>query len=214
MRLVYCSFREDYPGLVRTFREVIEKLMAGSSEDRKKGKEISGIQGSILNLKFVLELSGACDIYNRFGNAINILQTVNILPHVKFDKFVAIAVDGLATMGETVDLEDCPCSKDRASVECHWPLLHKDVREISVKSTYRGVTITSLMSDELSTRAGRKRTKQNLLLNQEGIMHSCVEKLRIYSVTMGENFFSKVYQSEDKKLVESIRNLLDLETSH
>ena len=60
VRLVYTSFREDYPGLVRTFSEVVEKLKLGSSQDKTKSKEISGLLGKLFNLKFVLQLSGSC----------------------------------------------------------------------------------------------------------------------------------------------------------
>jgi hypothetical protein len=87
VRLVYCSFNEDYTGLVRTFTEVIERLKVGNSEDVKKSREIFSVQGKILNLKFGLELSGL-DVYNKFGHMIKILQTVSMLPLVKFDKFV------------------------------------------------------------------------------------------------------------------------------
>ena len=60
--------------------------MKGSSEDRKKGQLISEILGKIFPLKFCIRLSGSCDIYERFGEGINIVQTVNILPHIKSNK--------------------------------------------------------------------------------------------------------------------------------
>ena len=212
VRLVYTSFREDYAALVRTFREVIERLKQGSSEDRQKAKDISTILGKILNLKFVLEVSGSCDVYNRFGHGINILQTVSIMPHTKYDNFVATAVDGLATMAETVDPEDCPCGKDASSLKCFWPVLHKDLREIADKSTYRGVTMGNLMADELSTRAGARKTKENLMLDQKGVTKKCLEELKLYSKSLGSSLLAKVYQEEDKKLIETVRVVSDLET--
>ena len=212
VRLVYGSFREDYPGLVRTFNEVKDSLKLGSSEDRQKAKEISALQGQILNLKFVLELSGSCDIYNRFGHGINILQKVNILPHTKYDDFVATVVDSFGTMADTVDPKDCPCDQNISSPKCLWPVLHKDLREIADNSTYRGVTIGNLMANELSTRAGERRAKQNLLLDQAGVTQNCLKKLKEYSKSLGTNLLAKVYQEDDKKLIETIRVILDLET--
>ena len=212
VRLVYGSFREDYPGLVRTFKEVVERLVNGSSEDRKRAKDIASIQGQIFNLKFVIELSGSCDIYNRFGHGINTLQKVNILPHIKYDEFISIVVDGLRQMADSVDPKDCPCDKTANSPRCLWPLLHKDLKEIFDRSTYRGVTIGNLMDSELSTRAGERRAKQNLLLGKADIIQKCLEKLALYSRTLGANLFAKVFQEKDKKLIEAIRVVLDLET--
>ena len=88
--------------MVRTFKEVIDRLSLGSSEDRKRGKEISAILGQIGSLKFVLELSGSCDIYNTFGHGVNILQKVNILPHIKYDQFVDTVVETLDTMADNL----------------------------------------------------------------------------------------------------------------
>ena len=115
-------------------------------------------------------------------------------------------------MADTVDPKDCPCALNVDSVKCLWPLLHKDLREISVKSTFRGVTIGNLMSNELSTRAGQRRAQQNLLLDQAGLTQRCLERLKSYSRSLGNNLYAKVFQSEDKKMVESIRVVLDLET--
>ena len=75
--------------------------MKGTSEDRKKAKDIAAIQGQIFNLKFVIELSGSCEIYKGFGHAINILQIVNFIPHIKYDEFISTAVDGLRQMADT-----------------------------------------------------------------------------------------------------------------
>ena len=61
------------------------------------------------------------------------------------------------------------------------------------------------MSDELSTRAGERRNKANLLLDQDGVAKKCFEKLRKYSETLGTNLLAKVYDAEDKKLINSIR---------
>ena len=210
VRLVYCSFREDYAGLTRTFREAIERLKVGSTEDKNKAKEITNILGKILNLKFVIELSGACDIYNRFGHGVNILQTVNMLPHVKYDKFVDTVTAVFSTMAETVDPKLCPCEQNVSSDKCVWPLL--DLREVATKSTYRGVTVGNLMANELSTRAGTRREKENLLLDQAGVLQKCFDELKTYSTLLGSNLFAKVYDAADKKLINSIRIVLDLET--
>ena len=123
VRLVYKSFRGDYPGIIRTFEESKARLMKGSSEDRKKAQLISEILRKILPLKFCIRLSGSCDIYERFVEGINIVQTVNILPHIKFDLFDQKVIKGLKTMGETVQPSECCCSVDPKSKDCLWPFV-------------------------------------------------------------------------------------------
>ena len=67
VRLVYGSFRVDYAAIVRTFQEIVSSLNQGSSEDKRRSKEVSSILGKIFTLKFALQLSGSCDIYESFG---------------------------------------------------------------------------------------------------------------------------------------------------
>ena len=57
------------------------------------------------------------------------MQTVNILPQTKFDKFVEVAVGGLKTMSETVDPLDCSCQGEFESKDCLWKILHKDLTD-------------------------------------------------------------------------------------
>ena len=212
VRLVYCSFREDYPGIVRTFSEVVEKLRGGTSQDKVKAKDISRIQNEVFNLKFMVQLSGSCDVYNRFGMIVNLLQIVNMLPHTKYDKFVEIASD-LKTMASSVNPENCHCNHQHPDKGlCLWPLLHKDLKEVASMSTYRGVTIGNFVANELSTRAGDRRYKENLLLDKKGIIGKCLDELREYSDHLGSNLLAKVYTAESRKLIESVRVVLDLES--
>ena len=87
VHLIYSSFREDCPDLIITFSEAVDKLKLGTSQNKSQAKDLS-IQQKMFNLKFVLELSGSCDIYIWFGHTVNIIKTVNMLPHAKFDNFV------------------------------------------------------------------------------------------------------------------------------
>ena len=45
------------------------------------------LSNNIYNKKIAIILSGTCDIYEVFGHGVNILQTVNMLPHTKYDNF-------------------------------------------------------------------------------------------------------------------------------
>ena len=163
-------------------------------------------------MKFSLLLSGSCDIYDRFGIGVNLLQKVSILPHTKFDKFVSTVVKGFAQMGDTVDSQNCPCSTTPGSEDCLWPQLHKDLLEIRTRSSYHGVPVGQLVSLELSTRAGVKKTKENQLLDQAGIISRCLDNLKVYAEHLGNKLFEKVYSEADKKMIETLRVLLDLKS--
>ena len=179
----------------------------GNSEDRKKAKEVSSILGKICTMKFSILLSGACDIYDRFGTGVIILQTVSILSHTKFDMFVSTVVTAFAKMGDTVDPENCSCAATPGSKECIWPHLHKDLLEIRTKASYHGVAVGQLVPEELFSRAGAKKTKENQLLDKAGIISRCLENLKVYAEHLGTKLFEKVYSKTDKKMIDSLRVL-------
>ena len=212
VRLVYMNFRETFPGLVRTFEESQARLNKGDSENRKKAKTISDIQGKIMSLKVNLHLSGSCDVYERFGHEINILQTVNMLPHTKYDNFVEIAVNGLKTMSETVDPADCSCQGKFESTNCLWKILHKDLKDINEHNQYRGVPVGRLMADELHTRQGRRREQENLLLDKKGLVKKCLKQLSELADEMSKKLLKDVFDEATKEVINCVRNVLDLET--
>ena len=83
--------------------------------------------------------------------------------------------------------------------------------EITTNSTYHGVSVGQLVSAELSTRAGVRKTKENELLNQADIISKCLEDLKVYTQHLGNKLYEKVFCESDKKMIESLRVLLDLE---
>ena len=52
--------------------------------------------------------------------------------------------------------------------------LHKDLRELDSRGSYRSVPLTTLMSNELKTRAGAARAKESLLLNKPQVIAKCL----------------------------------------
>jgi hypothetical protein len=86
------------------------------------------------------------------------------------------------------------------------------MREVAAKSSYRGVTVGNLMANELSTRAGQRRTMENLVLDQAGVTKKVFEELKKYAESLSSNLFANVYNEEDTKLINTVRVLLDFET--
>jgi hypothetical protein len=124
---VYKAFRKDYPALVTTLEDTQIKNAGGNSKEREKAHEASKLKSSIVNKKFCLHLSGLSDIYSLFGHAVNVLQTVNMLPHEKYDKFIAIINDLVNMVSSISDHSLCRQNPDE---KCMWPDFHKDVTEL------------------------------------------------------------------------------------
>ena len=89
-------------------------------------------------------------------------------------------------------------------------LLHKDLREID-SCYYRGVPVGVLHDKELNTRKGQEREQQNLLINKEQLIKNCLLELKKLSVEMSERLSKNVFDEKTKKLINSVRVILDLE---
>ena len=211
-RLVYKSFRETYPALIRTFEESQQKLKVGDSKDKEKAKSLSTLMSKIINLRFQVRLSGVCDIYERFGHGIQILQTINMLPHEKYDMFLKTVITGLSDMSKTVNPKDCQCHAVSNSALCLWPILHKDLREITESKKYRSVPVGVLMTNDLQTRQGKRVEQENLLTNKQDIMDKCMGQLGDFSQELSTELDATDFTEGSKLVLDSSRVILDLET--
>ena len=152
-----------------------EEFRLGLSTERKKADTADEIQGRMYHSKFNLSLSGMTDVYKPYSTGIKLLQTVNILPTVKYENFKKATVDTYKKMLITLDMEKCSCTEEGevgGSSEniCNWPNLHTDIKELMEKGTYRGVPMGQLVADTSRTREGHSQQLQNLLLDKEDIV--------------------------------------------
>ena len=144
---------------------------------------------------------------------------VNILPHVKYDKFEKECRDKFLCMASHVELASCPCRElpwpqlpDREEVICHWPNLHKYIREWEEERTFRGVVMGSLSADPLkpSLRSAEAEARQLTLQGDQEIIQSVYDRMKNVTEYLYAGL-EDVYSSEDKKMLENIRTVLDLE---
>ena len=211
---VNSSFREDYPALIKTFTETEQKLKEGSAKDYEKSKEIAAITHRIFNVTFVVHLSGSVDVYSVFSNGINILQTVNLLPMTRYDLFHSKCLSKLRDMIDNIDPKNCECPHNDPKL-CMWPVLHKDLREMEAKSTYRSVPLTTLITNELKTRAGTARAKESLLLNKSQVISKCLQNLKTFASFLYNSMKDGddgVFDTDDLEMIEKLRTLLDMES--
>lgn len=196
---VYKALHKDYPALVTTLEETQISKAGGDSKEREKANQAAEIKSSLLNKKFALRLSGVCDIYSVFGHAINVLQTVNMLPHEKYDIFMT-CVNDLLCMTESVDDHD-KCPKVPKPV-CQWPTYHNDVKDIN-SGKYRGII---LIGDEKETRRvniTRFLEKQTSDKMPEDVHKLVGKQLIKFLKELHQKLKSNVYDEED---VEMIKN--------
>ena len=71
-----------------------------------------------------------------FGIAINILQTVNMLPHEKYQQF-NLCINAFNDMVDTISNHQ----GDKCKNKCQWPTYHKDAEELLSSGKYRGIII-------------------------------------------------------------------------
>ena len=89
---------------------------------------------SICNVKFVLTLSAITDIYDKYGELVNVVQKVNYLPHERFDTFIHVC-NKMKSMSERMNHEKCDVKF------CSWPVYHRDLKELDNTGEYMGVPI-------------------------------------------------------------------------
>ena len=74
-----------------------EGITAPNARVREKGDKARELKGKILNVHFLLNLSGLADAYGQFGAVVNVAQMVHLLPHERYELYMK-AVEHLADM--------------------------------------------------------------------------------------------------------------------
>ena len=113
-------------------------------QDREKKAKARELKGKILNVHFLLVLSGLADIYSQFGAVVNITQLVYLLPHERFDHFMK-AVDLFNIMEQSL----CDHSKCNSLApegmgqrqKCLWPFYHKSKETLQERNEIRSIPI-------------------------------------------------------------------------
>lgn len=73
------------------------KALAGDA--KKKGSYAAALLSSILNVTFLLRLTGLANIYSEYGILVNKVQGVNFLSHERLEEF-ELANDKLKKMAD------------------------------------------------------------------------------------------------------------------
>ena len=133
---VYIQFYKDYPALVETFEEMHTNLKNGSSREQDKSQKAGQIKNKLTCKKFAIILCGICDVYSLFSSIVNLSQKVNMLPHVKYERFEHFVSKIDAMSRSTADHSKC-------GDKCTWPYLHENLNNIIVENTFRGIPLSN-----------------------------------------------------------------------
>ena len=184
------------------------------SKVRDKADLARELKGKVLNLNFLLTLSGLVDIYDQFGAIVQVTQMVTLLPHERLDLYTK-AVSRLDNMGLAQDHKDCEqFFNGDEKVKCLWPVHHADKKTYKEKKMIRGMYIL----DEQGVQAAglgiltRRQKGENIVMAKENTEKKCDEKLLKVVKGLSAGLSNDVYSPEGKAVIEETRVILDLPT--
>ena len=157
----------------------------------------------------MLLLSGVTDIYEQFGVAVQIVQSVYLLPHERLEQFQR-AVSRMESMGHMLDHKDCP--EQVAGKKCLFEQSHADKKSLAETNTIRGLTVVAKgpsRAAALQVLTRRMRQEQIVRIGQDSVL-STDNKLKDLIEELSSKLGKEVFTDEEKELVKLTRILLDL----
>lgn len=159
------------------------------------------------------------------------LQVVNELVFDRLDIFNR-NMEKFKEMLKSVEVSDCCCSAffDYSQQEyweneefglvgvekvekfiqeiCSWPVFHSDIREMMVKSMYRGVAVGCMGEEGTQTRVGVAQSQRVAVLDVGKVVDIVTNRASTV-LTFLHTGLSSIYSGTDIAQIESIRRLLD-----
>ena len=102
------KFVRSYPAITATLHRLNSSLTS-SSRDKKNKETVTKLIKRISSYDFIKNLCALLDIYKVTGQIQQVVQIVNILPHVKYQKFQDLTTH-LDKMSRVVSLDLCDCT--------------------------------------------------------------------------------------------------------
>ena len=122
----------------------MDAVKNSGAKTREKGDQARELKGKILNVHFLLNLSGLADAYGQFGAVINVAQMVHLLPHERYEMYMN-AVGKLEKMAQCLsDHSKCESLVPLGEkIRCLWSMKHKDKTSLKEKNEIRSIPIVS-----------------------------------------------------------------------
>ena len=183
--------------------------MPGDGKLTKTAREAKQLLGKLVNVHFVLRLSGCSDICGQYGKIVNVAQIVNLLPHERYDKFMAeVAI--LHDMEECLsDHEKCRENVDR---KCLFPLLHNDQTSLKEMGKIQDVVIVNQASVAAGglERGTRDMVRDTEILENDHTGKHVEDKLKKLLTTLYVGSKNEVFDDDAENAISCTRTVLDL----
>ena len=114
---------------------------------REKADKAFQLRGQILNVSFLLTLSGLGDIYQQYGKIVNVAQMVRLLPHERYDLFMKAVNEYEPMLSCLDDHSKCNILLPNEDDSCYWPLYHADQKTLRESQMIRGIKVPYLLQD-------------------------------------------------------------------
>ena len=209
-RRVFINLRKDYRPVTLSLKKLSLSLKDGNSQEKEKARDADDMLNQIGNIRFCLSLSGITDLYDRFGCLVNICQTVNILPHERYDKLLKV-VQGFDEMARAIDHSSCndsaqesPSLLDEEEMAekqlCSWQNYHKDLKKVQDSGKYMGVVI-----DQEQYTSQFPSESNDVIVEVKRNLLSLASRLF-------KDLRNSIYKRETITVVENIRIICDLKS--
>lgn len=182
---------------------------APDKKTREKANEARTLKGKILNVEFLLTLSGLVDIYEQFGAIVQVTQMVRLLPHERYDLYTK-GMKHMKDMALTLDHNNCGavCGQE----QCLWPTNHADKKSLKDKSSIRNLPV--LESQCVGNAGLGTATRRNVKVSDS--VEKTVERsdslLKELVNELHKGLSEDVYSTKGKAVIEETRVVLDLPT--
>jgi hypothetical protein len=195
------SFYTDLPAYIKHYEQIEETCDSNTQRDKDKRSHATSMLKKLKNKKFFLQLAGTCDIYSVMSQMSCELQTVNLLPFERYDRFL-VQLNKLEKMVSTLD-DHSSCGES-----CLWDKLHLDRRHILEGD----LDTIQLESDEPQANH-QTRSVHNLAQSNQNktVEQKTNEELKHFIEDLIKEM-KEVFRKEDKEAVELTRILTDWKT--
>lgn len=175
-RLVFINLIKDLGSVISCLQNVQMEAIAGDAKKRQKGSDAAALSSSILNVKFLLCLTGLANIYSQYGILVNKVQEVNLLPHERLEEFESTNAK-LKKMADCVEnCNLCPV-KDNKKI-CNWPDFHAAVATWKEENKICSLVVPDQYEERASIGANTARSvsRNTSQQSQQNVVESATYK--------------------------------------
>ena len=212
-RYVFINLLKDLKPVISCLEATQIKAIDGNAKDRQKGSEAAALSAKISNAKFLFRLSCLADLYNQYGVIVNIVQTVNLLPHERQEMFDA-AVQKMRQMAAAVDShESCPDDEEQRKI-CYWPFYHSALQTFEKKSEIHGVAVIDNIEVQGAIGANQTRstTQQRNKAVDEDVKETVEKQVSVFAKRLADGLEEDVLDQEERKVVAKCKTITDLKS--